>query len=314
MVYPPVLYWSYTWTRLFDYPTANYIWTIVIFLTLLFSCRFWIKTYFRKRETYLFLILLLLQFPSVYAMERGNNDIFVVAFWTLLFYFWNKKKYFIAGLFGALSFLFKLYPAFSLLLIGIYILIDIIQKKQLLKPWKHTPSRFVFGALFGIIAGFFLLYEQNRHYFFEILPQWSSARQPQDVSAHSLYSLLPNVKNAVYYFQLLLLLSWIYFGKKIFNKDAPLALAGALAYCTFYPNISNDYNFVTLYPLWTLLFVKAFQNNSLNKDWMWLFITGVTVVSTKVIMRNMFWNITGAHLMIEYIWFLIFPIIASRKL
>src|SRR5437016_5580229 len=94
MFYPPFLYWCFFWLRHVSFRTAILLWTISIPIALFLSFRNWAPLSRKKLALWL---LLLVQFPVVFAMERGNSDILVVLLWTLSFVFFRSHRFFLSG-------------------------------------------------------------------------------------------------------------------------------------------------------------------------------------------------------------------------
>ncbi len=82
MGYPPLLYWSFMWTRLLPLSIGVIVWAAVILVGVFVATLAWVPRGRRDGATIAFLALLLLQFPVLFAIERGNNDVLVLVLWT----------------------------------------------------------------------------------------------------------------------------------------------------------------------------------------------------------------------------------------
>jgi len=145
--YPPFLFAFFRWLRPLSLPAAMYIWTVFLFTS--FAAIFWTwakkiarePAHGERHEVVFFCALLLLQYPFVFALERGNTDTVGVIFYTLGAYLFVRRRVWLAGMAAGLAAGFKLSP-----IIAIFVMTG-----ALLWAWrsvgKWTWLRFSVGAL-----------------------------------------------------------------------------------------------------------------------------------------------------------------------
>ncbi len=172
---------------------SQVVWILVILGGLYYSIRK-LPEYTKEAAPLLLYVSLILQFPTVFALERGNNDVLIVVVWTFAMLAWIKQWYFGAGVWGALAFMLKLYPAPSLFILGLAFIGIIHQEGR----WKSLLQSKEFKFCLGFLAGFTVLWmivpEQNFDYFLKILPEWAKKRSERGLTTHSIYSVINDSK------------------------------------------------------------------------------------------------------------------------
>lgn len=247
-VYPPLLYYSTKWVGIFDtFEYARIAWRIFIIVGLLWSIYIWLGTYKRFFIALPFTILLCFQFPMIFALERGNNDILVILTWTLTYYFYKKENFKTSGFFAITTVLMKIYPLFALLIpsLGMFITRQYDKFKN-----------FILGIIIGGVVIFSMFYWLWYSFFLKI-KEFAGSRMVLSAFNHSI-QYLSNIKILNMTLCLLLLVLWIY--RYRYKKDEnDINIAGALAISTFYSATSFDYNLITAYPLILILIVNQVE-------------------------------------------------------
>lgn len=299
MIYPPTMYWSYLWTRGVSFAFACGIWTLIIAGGIYWSIRK-LPDYSRQAWPWLLYICLLLQFPSMFSFERGNNDVLVLIAWTFLMVTWLSEAYFIAGLVASFAVMLKLYPATALFIWGLGFLLSLYQTSQ----WKqifHRPEfKFGLGFLTGAILLFLALYDQNVIYFSEILPKWMSNRQGRDVTIHSLYSVSGDLPMAI--LSLVLVLSWTKISARKMKEDPALVWTGLLALSTYFSGVSNDYNLITTYPLIGLCWFRSFAGPQKNLYFSFFASSFLGAIGWRWAWKNPIFHLVGMHIVFQVFW------------
>lgn len=270
-VYPPLLFFAAKWVGSFDtFEAARLAWRILIILGTLISLFIWAGSVKNFILTLPFTLLLYFQFPMLFALERGNNDILVLLTWTFAYYFFSRKSYFISGAFAALCVLMKVYPLFAFMIIFGGITLSFVREKFLL---GHNVSRKCLNnfSIGSILAGFFVII-----IFKDLWYSWYLR-----VSHFSDFEMVVSYLNhSVQYF-----LEAKIFGKVIFlfmmgvwtlhfiysRKDRrSFTFAGALASTTYYSAVSYDYNLITVYPLIILSILSLLKKFEWKYYWVLL--------------------------------------------
>jgi hypothetical protein len=140
---------------------------ISIFLVLLFIM---LKSNVRgtKKQTFFFLLALLLSYPVLFSLDRLNLELYLFIFIFLFIYFYNKNQYNVAVLFLSFAICMKLYPILFL---------TIFLKKKEYKPIIYaTLFSFFFtftslclfkgGVIININQLLFNLNDLNNDYYF----------------------------------------------------------------------------------------------------------------------------------------------------
>ena len=305
MIYPPPLYWAFAWTRRVTFDEAVTIWTYAIPL-MLFPLMFaWTTEDQRRRvglpELIFFWLLMLVQYPVLFAMERGNSDSPIVVLWTIALIFFRVRWIFFAGLFAGLSAAFKLYPAVSCAIVGLGMLVAAPGPR--LFNWRY-PLAYGVGCAIGVIAPLALFYEQSSIYFKTVLPRFARSLSPLEVYSHPIPALAEAYGHPAWASRLSLTLTaiWALTSVRRMRHDPIIVFAGALAIATYFSGVSYDCNLVTAYPLLLALFAYALRGNARSPSAMWALL-GIGLLS---VVGDRFWfldpHYLKLHVVLQVLW------------
>ncbi len=262
MNYPPLLYWSYFWTRGLSFGSAYVVFCVLLILSMIAS--FWLimqSSISMKRESktytlkaYVFWGMLLGSMPFVFTFERGNSDGFVVLIFCACMFAFSSKRYFLWGVLSALAVLYKLYPAIPCAILGMAFLLQMMRQK----PGSMAPIfKAAAGAALIIAILVLVLLEQHQIYFTRVLPNFSKINTGINLFSHSIFGLDVLHPYASLVARGSLLLCWFLFALRRMRQDPELSFSGTLAISTFFSGTSYDYNLVTVFPLLLTLFVRS---------------------------------------------------------
>jgi hypothetical protein len=247
MRYPPLLYWSFIWTRWFSFPTALHIWTLFILIgTFVGVTCFLSPASLGQRKVLLFIGLLFAQLPALYALERGNNDVWIVLLWGLAYLAFSRGRIATSGAIAGLAAVANVYPAFAAFVIVIALLQD-----------RRTLLRFLTGACVTGAAVSLLFFRSTLTYV-GVLRTFAAEMPLPSLTSHGLPAFFSPV--GVAFFAGCLLFFWAAAGWRVWRAGQhDLLFSGGLAIATFFSTTSNDYNLITVYPLMAVLFVRSLQ-------------------------------------------------------
>ncbi|WP_157765604.1 hypothetical protein [Halobacteriovorax marinus] len=245
-VYPPLLFYSTYWVGSFkSFESARLTWRVFIVIGLIVSLFLWSSNIRNFLFCVPFVLLLFLQFPLLFALERGNNDILVVILWSLAFYFYKKENFFLTGALAVSCVFMKVYPLFAFGVISIGFLVDFIKYE------KREVLRYLWGV---IISSTIILLAFRELWFSWLLrvSQFSGRTMTASHLNHSMQYLFDlNVIGKLLF--LILVALWgahfIYANR----ENRITSFAGALALTTYFSPVSYDYNLITTYPLFYVL-------------------------------------------------------------
>jgi hypothetical protein len=264
MIYPPLMYRLFFWTRWISLERAMYVWCAVLVVAFVAVLYAWVRLVARETEArrddrsalVVFCGLLLLQFPFAFSLERGSTDAPAIVLFTLSAYLFERRKIAAAGAAAGLATSYKLYPAFACLVIALGLLISAWRRRDFAKT---DCVRFGAGALAAFLASS-ALFPDARYYFFTVLPHFATVVTHPGIDTHSIPSFVgadfPLFARAI---AVLLVAVWAYAAQAGLAARGPIVFAGALAMSTFNLGTSWDYNLTTTYPLLLLLFVAALR-------------------------------------------------------
>lgn len=301
MVYPPLAYWTMSWVRLFNFPTATLLWSVVVigFTALGMG----LATCFEKtrRIGIMFIgLLLFFQMPMLYAIERGNIDALVIPLFMGGSYFLSMRRGFLAGLLFATASWMKVYPVIPSAMVMAGFFLD--------RDLRKTAFP---GLLKGFIVGgtvwALLLFPDSYRYIADVLPRFATEKGGFGVSSHTLYRGWPSL-----FVKLPVLTLWTYFFSRIFRRDPLFALSALLAISTFFQNLSNDYNLITAYPFLFLVLLRLLRRGMDWKDLGILILTFQAFVGDRTLVEGLL-DTRGA-LFTQIIWFVAFPFYALNRI
>jgi hypothetical protein len=253
MYYPPALYWAFAWVRPLTAEAVTFIWTTVVaagtFVSLLaFAPAARWRTDGRLG---LFAGLLLVGYPLLFALERGNNDVLVLLCWAGALVAWRGGWAGLAG--GAIGFsaALKVYPALGAVPLAAAVLVDLATRPER----RAAALRFAAGGVAGLAVPALLLLGQTRTWATVKLPEFAGIVPAPSSFSHSLAGALSPASPRL--LQAILLLAWAAAAVRRWRDDPALVLAGALAASTSFAGVSFDYNLVTALPLLLVQFQRA---------------------------------------------------------
>ena len=164
MVYPPVLYRSFFWLSFLSFPVALAVWTLIIIFSFLLAGFILLmamqKESLSVRPLYFWVAWLLLgmQVPLLFAIERGNNDIYVLLLFSSGLYLAQKDNWMGVGALFALVTAYKLYPVFLVM-------------NVVLVAFNEKPNRCCFLWLLPVwcysscfLENTFIIYKRYSHF------------------------------------------------------------------------------------------------------------------------------------------------------
>jgi hypothetical protein len=263
-IYPPLLFAFFRWVRPLALDTTLYIWTAFVIASFAGVFYLWARKITRasplpdaRHEVVTFCMLLLVQSPFVFALERGNTDGVTVVLYTIAAVLLVHRKVWLAGMATGIATGFKLSPA-----VAVVVMTGALAwARRDVGRW--TWLRWSGGSLTAFVLTLLAFPHDAKIYLFEVLPKYMHELSAQGPYGHSLPTYVGDSYR--HYGKLLgagLLLAWVWGGARaIARGDMALALAGALAVSTYLQATSNDYNLITTYPLLLLLFLRAQRTN-----------------------------------------------------
>lgn len=250
MNYPPLLYWSFIWTRPFSWGVALRMWLVFILVATYLGITCFLPTSaLSQRKIQLFIGLLFTQFPALYALERANNDAWIVLLWGLAYLCFRRNRMFTAGVIVGIATAAKVYPLFAVLVFFVAFIRD-----------RRTLMRFGGGVAAGG-AAICLLFLRSTIAYVGVLQKFASVMPLPSLSSHGLPAFFGTAGVAILGGSLLFF--WAAAGDRLHRSSMhDLLFTGALAISTFFSTTSNDYNFITAYPLLAVLFVRSLESNT----------------------------------------------------
>jgi len=254
--YPPAMFHSFFWVEWFGFEDALAIWTFAMVAAMFALGAVWLWLDGRLRSGWqtgvlvVVWLLLFVQFPFVFAVERANNDIVPLLLWTGAAALFIRQRYTLSGAFSGLAIASKVYPvlAFAIVALGA------VRRRSRIGP------RLVLGCLVGGLLASMLWWDETIRYFTEVLPAFAGTPTGLAEYSHPLRSLSPPL--AGYSLALLLFASWGVAAWKRLERKPLLVYAGALAISTYFSATSYDYNHITTYPLLLLAAARALDHRS----------------------------------------------------
>ena len=299
MFYPPFLYWSFVWVRLLPFSAGLAIWEAAIVVGLLASLIAWVPRGQRNGldgiGLAVFVGLLFLQFPVLFALERGNNDVLVLVAWTTAMRFFLYGRFGAAGFVAGLTAVLKLYPVFACVAVGLALIGW---------AWRDRRGRrplllFVGGGAAGAALASLAFFQQNMLYVTDQLPRFASLDRYPSVFSHALNYIAPS--GNVWVLSVPLLGVWAFAGSRLLPRDPALAFAGALAISTYFALTTYDYNLFTTYPLLLLLFLRAMRGPAKPQSFALLLLGLVAIVGNRYLFAGSEGAIDG-HVALQWIW------------
>lgn len=252
MRYPPLLYWAFAWTRLLTFEAAGQLFMVVVAVGTLAAVAWWLWRGTGEpgadAADGLFAGLLMAQYPLLFAVERGNNDVVPLLLWTAAAHLYGGGRRGAAGVVGGLAAITKLYPAFACLVVAVGAAVQAVRRSGA----RRGFVAFALGGVVAVVAGFVVVWSDSVDYFTVHLPRIAALRPSPAPFAHPLQNLW--AAGGGWVLGVPLLLSWCAASALTFERDPELSFAGGLAISTYFAGVSWDYNLITAYPLLVLLF------------------------------------------------------------
>jgi hypothetical protein len=270
MYYPPLLFYSFAWTRSLSLERAMQIWSVFQLFAFAVVLYAWVRRVVgvrrgasSTREWVIFSALLLVQFPVAFALERGGSDVWAVVFVTLAALSLVRHHYALAGAALGVATAYKLYPAFTCAVIVLGLLIaNWSQPLRSRERWRFVlVGASAFGAFLVVSL---LFYSESKLYFTKVLPGFADTLMMPGTIGHSIGALTSGYPRFGMLLMGLLVVVWAWAAARAFQRaDIAAGVAGALAISTYFQKTSWDYNLVTTYPLLVVMFLRA------QKDQRW---------------------------------------------
>jgi len=261
-VYPPLLFFSANWVKVFDtFEGALMAWRIQIIVGMFICIFIWTG----KLKSFLIsvplLTLLMFQYPAVFALERGNNDILVFITWTLGYLFYRRNQLKLSGFFTATSVMMKIYPmfAFFIILCG-QIRNYLFRETEEIKNRKSIHFILV-SFLTGVLT--LILFKDLWYSFYLRVSHFAGSRMVLSELNHSI-QYLSNIKIVNTFLFLGVLGIWVLHYLYTSEKQRASTFAGALAVSTYYSATSYDYNLINSYPLIILAFLRVLDKKTIT--------------------------------------------------
>ena len=261
--YPPLQFAFFVWLRPFSLQTSMVIWTAFLFASSAVIFILWTRKIAPhaspgpRHEAVIFWLLLAVQFPFVFALERGNTDTVNLLFYTLAALLFVRRRFWLAGMAAGIAAGFKLSPV-----LAVVVMTGALFWTQR-KTGRWTWLLFGGGALAAFALTLVVFFGEARTYLFDVLPKYADTFTPRTIWGHSITTFVgPNRPNFARLLVAGLLGVWVWAGGKALARgDVAMAFAGSLAVSTYAPRTSFDYNLISTYPLLLLLFLRAQRTN-----------------------------------------------------
>lgn len=250
LYYPPVMYWSFFWTRWLSFQAAYTFWCGFMLAVLAFSFRTWARPTRESPWLWAIGLLMLFQYPTVFALERGNNDVWVLLFWSLAYLAFQSGRNIRSGAWTSLAALSKVYPIFA----------AIVVLAGCLRPRDHKSRKLILGFALATGAALLATLPSTMSYLTLSLPRFSQTRNAPGLANHAVIPFFSHDHEWIGYLLAATPLAlWISLSLRAQRRDPALVFAGALALTTYFSGVSEDYNLLTTYPLLFLLAARALR-------------------------------------------------------
>lgn len=253
-LYPPALFWLMAWVRSLSFGAAVTTWNVFTSVAALGVGAGWLALDHRLRRGWRTAVLsvlwlaLLVQFPFVFGLERGNNDILPLLLWTGAALVHASGRSRLSGAIAGVAVAVKVYPAVALLVVT----------AGLVRASARTAVAFVAAAVAGglVVSVFWL--DDTIRYLTDVLPEFAARTRELTTISHALDSM-PSPRWLILALGVGLLGSWVLAAWIRLTDDPAIVFAGALAVSTYFSTTSWDYNLITTYPLIVLAAARALE-------------------------------------------------------
>lgn len=304
-IYPPLLYWTYVWTRSLDfYPATVLLWSTIMLASMTAVAVYWLKT---GPLAIWFAALFASQFPLFFELERGNNNFVVVVVWTFASWCMARGRPFSGGLLSGLAVSLKIFPLFACVaFVGTWCLALIIKASTAsVKERRIELFKYIAGGSLAIALSLVAFAGDSMVYLTQVLPIWSQHEQGRVISVHGLFSIFaerPERYFAAAFFGFALLASYVLSFRSLILREMELAMAAALAISTYFAKTANDYSLVTAYPFFYVL-LRRFLRDGHGLNFAVLIGGFVTVLGYRHLWFNDLWDFAGTHIALQVCWF-----------
>lgn len=264
IVYPPLYYWTYAWTRGLTHQEAYSIFVtgitaammISLFVLLKLTKQFEPSNYNpqSRNKVILFWVLLLCTLPFFASIERGNTDPFVVLIWMLGSYCFLQRQFVAWASISAASILYKIYPIIPTAVIGLSVIASYARGES--RDYK-TLLLIIASGLVTMLLISQIWWEQHVTYFTEFFPWYAASDVPIQPFSHTIYHLKLFHPYMPFLAMACIFTGWCYFSAKNLFHDPLMVFFGCLGISTSFAAVSYVYNLVTLYPLFCLLLLRS---------------------------------------------------------
>lgn len=264
IVYPPLYYWTYAWTRGLTHIEAYSIFVAGITLAMIMSLAITLKLVKQfEQDDYspktrnlliLFWVLLLFTLPFFASIERGNTDPFVVLLWMLGTYCFLQRQFIAWASISGVAMMYKIYPAVPTAVIGIAIIASYARQES--KDYK-TLLQIIGSGFLAMLLVSLMWWQQLVTYATDFFPWYADSDihiQPFSHTIQHLKLIHPYLPAAA---MACIFLGWCYFAARYIFRDPLMVFFGCLGISTYFAAVSYVYNLVTLYPLFCLLLLRS---------------------------------------------------------
>jgi hypothetical protein len=242
----------------------------------------------------IFWLMLLAQFPFVFALERSNNDVIPVLLWTAAAAFFIRQRFVVSGGFAGLAIALKVYPIVAFVVVAI---------GTVRVRWRIAALVGLGCAIGGLVASVFW-WDETIEYVTKVLPSFANLTPELAVYSHT---LSPQVAGPVVTAALgaALLASWVIVAWRRLATAPLLVFGGALAISTYFSSTSYDYNLITTYPLLLLVVARALEPGRIPA-WKAAALAGiVTIVAGRGIFTPAGQLVTQIATLISIAWLVV---------
>ena len=232
MLYPPLLIRSFFWLRGLTPESAVYCWcsfVVVACLGCLWAWRRMVPAHKRDSADWVpvaFGLLLLFQFPMVFALERGNTDIWSILGWTAAAFFICRNRLRLAGLAAGLAAAYKLYPAIPCAAV----VLGMFWASFGAKRCRRTNFlRFGVPAILSFVTAQAMFYRESIWYFARVLPDFARRRIDDPLLSHSILATCGIHDTFSSLVCLALFGTWTWACRRGLRQQPALTMAGLLA-------------------------------------------------------------------------------------
>jgi len=308
MIYPPLLYFLFTWTRFVPFSIGYILWSAIVCAITLGCFSMWVN----EKEIKVigiayaipFIVLLTAQFPVSFAIERGNNDVLVLLSWSLSYFCYKRDRYLLSGALAGLAAAMKLYPIFACAIV----LASCVVAAARYQSERKKSILCILGGFIAVLSVSLVFWPQTKTYFFSILPRIQDSQSGLVYYAHSLRQVFVDYSPRMSSWgngllSAALLAAWLAAGVRLFRKDPALVFAGGLALSTYFSGISYDYNLMTAFPLLFILYCRSIYSDAPSSNIAFiLLLVGLFAV---IGYRGLFMaskHLMQFHILLQWFW------------